>query len=501
MLLEMKEITKEFPGVKALDAVSLSLDRGEILAIVGENGAGKSTLIKILSGAYKQDSGETLVNGGKLSNETPGSAIQSGISVIYQELNNVDQLTIAENIFLGCLPRRPKSKLIDYGVLNQNAKKLLTEVGLDVDPFLTLEHLSIAQKQLVEIAKALSKDMRILVMDEPTASLNNKEIETMFGIIRRLAERGIGILYISHRMEEIFKISNRVMVMRDGKNVAVHKTADVTPQRLIAQMVGREITDMYPARNHKAEGLCFEVKGMCAGRLKDISFSIQRGEIVGLFGLMGSGRTEIARAIFGANKRSAGNLYLNGREVSPQSPQEAKKLGIAYIPADRKKDGLMLIHSVSTNMTISIQEKIKKYKLLNRKLEKETVSRWISKLAIKTPSMQTMINLLSGGNQQKVVLAKWLSIEPKLLILNEPTRGIDVGSKTEIYHLMNDLCKQGIGILMISSDLPEVMGMSDRIITICDGAVSRNMEKAAFSQEAIMAGAIEQKEKNHYGKQ
>ncbi len=490
MLLEMKHITKEFPGVKALDDVSLELGAGEVLALVGENGAGKSTLIKILSGAYTPDSGEIYLNGEKQEHVTPIGAIKNGISVIYQELNNVDQVTVAENIFLGSLPRSGPMRTVDYKALRASTQALLEEVGLKVDPMTPLERLSIAQKQLVEIAKALSKDIKLLVMDEPTAALNNQEIEIMFKLIRGLAQKGIGILYISHRMEEIFEISDRVMVMRDGRAVATMPTAEVDTQKLISLMVGREIKDLYPPRCQVGKELCFSVHGLSTDRLHDISFDVRRGEIVGLFGLMGCGRTEIARAIFGADPRKAGTMTLDGRPINPTSPYAAKRAGIGYIPADRKKDGLMLIHSVSANMTISILDQIKTHRLLDRKKEAALVDSWVRTLEIKTPSAGTIINSLSGGNQQKVVLAKWLSIEPKLLILNEPTRGIDVGSKSEIYKLMNDLCRQGIGIIMISSDLPEVMGMSDRMVVICDGRVGGTMERAAFTQDAIMAKAI-----------
>ena len=490
MLLEMKNITKEFPGVKALDDVSLELKEGEILALVGENGAGKSTVIKILSGAYTQDLGEVYLNGVKQEHVTPITAIKNGISVIYQELNNVDQITVAENIFLGNLPRKGALKILDYDKLRKDAQSLLDEVGLKVDPFTPLEQLSIAQKQLVEIAKALSKEIKILVMDEPTAALNNQEIEIMFRLIRNLTSRGIGILYISHRMEEIFQMSDRVMVMRDGKGIATMPTTEVDSQQIISLMVGREIKDLYPQKCKPGSKICFSVEGLETERLHNISFEVKEGEILGLFGLMGCGRTDIARAIFGADPRKSGKMCLDGKDIAPTSPFLAKKEGIAYIPADRKMDGLMLIHSVSRNMTISVLEKLKRSHILNKKVEMQLVDGWIDRLAIKTPSADTIINSLSGGNQQKVVLAKWLSIEPKLLILNEPTRGIDVGSKSEIYRLMNELCQQGIGIIMISSDLPEVMGMSDRMVIVCDGKVGGIMEKEEFTQDAIMAKAI-----------
>lgn len=490
MLLEMKHITKDFPGVKALDDVNLELDAGEILALVGENGAGKSTLIKILAGACTQDSGEVYLNGLLQNHVTPISAIKNGISVIYQELNSIDQLTVAENIFLGNLPKTGSLKTVDYPKLYQDTQKLLDEVGLNTDPFTMVEKISIAEKQLVEIAKALSKNIRILVMDEPTAALNHKESANLFRLIRDLANRGIGVVYISHRMEEIFELSDRIVIMRDGRNVSEMPTCQTNAQQVISLMVGREIKDLYPVRQPVGTDECFSVSGLSTRYLHDISFEVKKGEILGLFGLMGCGSTEIAKAIFGALPRKSGIMVLEGKEIAPDTPHAAKLEGIGYIPADRKQEGLMLTHSVAQNMTIAVLEKIKKKGLLSKKKEALLTADWIERLSIKTPAGSTVINSLSGGNQQKVVLAKWLSAEPKILILNEPTRGIDIGSKQEIYRLMNELTQQGIGIIMISSDLPEVMGMSDRIVVIRSGKIAGIMGKSEFSQDAIMSKAI-----------
>ena len=491
MLLEMREITKVFPGVKALDTVNLTLKAGEILAIVGENGAGKSTLIKILSGAYQPDKGEILLNGQKAENMTPLTAIKKGIGVIYQELNSVDQLTVAENIFMGNLPRKGRLKTIDYQAMERDSRLLLTRVGMKIHPFTLMEKLSVAEKQLIEIAKTLSKDIKILVMDEPTAALNQKEIKILFGIIKELSAQGIGILYISHRMEEIFQISDRVMVMRDGLAIKTLVTSQTNIDELIPLMVGRKIVDIYPTREicTKKE-ICFQVKNLSTVFLKQIDFDVHQGEIVGLFGLMGCGSNEIARSIFGADSCHFDEMILNDSPVSITSPEKAKKAGIAYIPSDRKKEGLMLIHNLCHNISITILNQIKKNHLINETLEKSQVDALINKLSIKASSAKVIVNNLSGGNQQKVVLAKWLSIKPKLLILNEPTRGIDVGAKAEIYKLMNDLCRQGIGIIMVSSDLPEVMGMADRILIIHDGQIKANMEKSEFTQDKILAKAI-----------
>ncbi len=491
MLLEMREITKVFPGVQALDTVNLTLKAGEILAIVGENGAGKSTLIKILSGAYQPDKGEILLNGQKAENMTPLTAIKKGIGVIYQELNSVDQLTVAENIFMGNLPRKGRLKTIDYQAMERDSRLLLTRVGMKIHPFTLMEKLSVAEKQLIEIAKTLSKDIKILVMDEPTAALNQKEIKILFGIIKELSAQGIGILYISHRMEEIFQISDRVMVMRDGLAIKTLVTSQTNIDELIPLMVGRKIVDIYPTREicTKTE-ICFQVKNLSTAFLKQIDFDVHQGEIVGLFGLMGCGSNEIARSIFGADSCHFDEMILNDSPVSITSPEKAKKAGIAYIPSDRKKEGLMLIHNLCHNISITILNQIKKNHLINETLEKSQVDAWINKLSIKASSAKVIVNNLSGGNQQKVVLAKWLSIKPKLLILNEPTRGIDVGAKAEIYKLMNDLCRQGIGIIMVSSDLPEVMGMADRILIIHDGQIKANMEKSEFTQDKILAKAI-----------
>ncbi len=489
-ILEMKGISKTFPGVKALQGVDLSLDQGDILALLGENGAGKSTLIKILSGAYTADEGEIWLEGKKVNFNNPKDSIREGISVMYQELNNVDELTIAENIFLGNLPKRKLSKTVDYKTLRVNTEALLRRIGLHHDPFTEESSLSIAEKQMVEIAKALSKDIKILVMDEPTAALNKAEIETLFKIIKMLASEGKSIIYISHRLDEIFEVSNKVQVMRDGKKVALLNTAETDRQQLIAHMVGRTLGEMYPKKTAQKGRTVLEVKGLTTSKVRDISFSVAEGEVVGLFGLMGSGRTNIVETIFGANRMLAGEIWVNGKKTKINSPANAKKHGIAYVPADRKQEGLILSHTVKANISIAIIDRLQKLLALQFKKETQTVRKWVEQFSIRTPGIDVEIDSLSGGNQQKVVLAKWLATEPRVLILNEPTRGVDVGAKAEIYKLIEQLQHSGIATIMISSELPEIIAMSDRIIVIHEGSMAGELTKEDFTQENLLIKAI-----------
>ena len=492
-VLSMQNICKSFPGVKALEDVSLELDRGDVLALIGENGAGKSTLIKILSGAYKADKGKIFFEGKPITITDPRDSINLGVSVIYQELNNSDPLTIAENIFMGDLPLTKAGHLVDYKKLKTDSLALLQRVGLyKYSPSTLVSELSIAEKQMVEIAKALSKKVKILVLDEPTAALNNEEIDILFRLIKQLAGEGIAIIYISHRLDEIFEISNKVQVLRDGSSIAMFNTHQTNKHELITMMVGREITDMYPARNTSgiSEKL-FDVEHLQSDYIQDISFSVKQGEILGLFGLMGSGRREIVEMIFGARKRKSGVFKVDGKTVEINSPQNAKKYGIGYVPSDRKAEGLFLIHSVGTNITINILKFfLTKFHTLDFRKEKIIWRHWIDQLRIKTPSSTTQIDSLSGGNQQKVVVAKWLAAKPRLLILNEPTRGIDVGAKNELYNLINELSSQGIAFIMVSSELPEIMAMSDRILVVHEGRFKGELERSEFSQERLLTTAI-----------
>lgn len=488
MILRMEHISKDFPGVKALDDVSLHLEKGEVLALVGENGAGKSTLMKILSGAYIADTGDVYIENQKMTYSKPAEAMEQGVRIIYQELNNMPFMSVAENIFLGNWPK--KNMHIDYAQLKKKSKELLKRVSLNVDPFCELSRLSVAQKQLVEIAKALSGNCKVLIMDEPTSSLNETETQNLFKIIRSLAREGKSIIYISHRMDEIFSIADRVQVMRDGRNVGDIPIADATRGRIVQMMVGREVKEMYPKMHVNKGAVALEIKNLTNRVIKDVSFNVHKGEILGLFGLMGAGRTNILEAIFGARNIDAGEILINGEVVKIVSPAEAMQHHVAYLPAERKLEGLLLDHSVAENVVLaSIDKRLGTLKL-KLKNEGRIAERWIKELGIKTSSAATEVQNLSGGNQQKVVLAKALETEPEILLLNEPTRGIDVGAKIEIYNLIQRLCQQGKAVVMISSELPEVMGIADRIVVVCEGRVTGILNREQFNSETLMNLAI-----------
>ena len=490
MLLRMEHINKEFPGVKALDDVSLSVDAGEVLALCGENGAGKSTLMKILSGAYIASSGKIFINEKEMNYTKPEEAMAEGIRIIYQELNNLPFMSVAENIFLGNWPRKPVTNAIDYATLKKNAKILLDRVSLDIDPFTELSQLSVAQKQLVEIAKALSGNCKVLVLDEPTSSLNETETQNLFKIIKTLAAEGKGIIYISHRMDEIFYIADKVEVMRDGRLVGVKAMEDTNRAEIIHMMVGREIVDMYPKNEVQIGETVLEVKHLTNDVVKDVSFNVKKGEILALFGLMGAGRTNIVEAIYGVRKISSGEVLLKGQPITIDSPECAMRHGIAYLPAERKLEGLLLDHSVSENIILaSIDKRLGTVKL-NLRREKEIANKWVKELNIKTPSISTEAQTLSGGNQQKVVLAKALEVEPEIILLNEPTRGIDVGAKIEIYKLIESLCEQGKAVIMISSEIPEIMGIADRIVVVCEGRVTGELTREEFDSDVMMNLAV-----------
>ena len=492
LVLQMKGITKTFPGVKALSDVDLELYKGEVLALLGENGAGKSTLIKILSGDYTADSGEVWIDGKQVIGADPRKTLSLGVSVIYQELNLGAHLSIAENIFIGRLPLK-RGGMVDFKKLRVMAEEQLHRVGLvDVDPFDPVRGLSIAQQQMVEIAKALSQGAKILVMDEPTAALNDEEIDILFGLVRQLKAEGCAIIYISHRLDEVFQITDRIQVMRDGCRVAELQTAETNKNELIAHMVGREMHDMYPHRDQSHIGdVIMQVEGLCSNYIKDVSFELRKGEILGFFGLMGAGRTEIVEMVFGARKRTAGKIIVDGVEQKIEEPVDGKNAGMGYVPSDRKGQGLFLTQSVALNVSNNVLDSISnKIGILDFKKESKLVNEWIDALKIKTPSMDTITSSLSGGNQQKVVLAKWLTSKPKVLILNEPTRGIDMGAKAEIYNLVNELSKQGLSFIMVSSELPEVMAMSDRVVVIHEGKYKGTVMREDFTQEKLLATAI-----------
>lgn len=491
ILLNMKGITKRFPGVLALDNVDLTLYEGEVLALVGENGAGKSTLLKILSGAYSKDEGVIEYQGKKLSQYTPQEAIDMGISIIYQELDNYQTLTVAENILVNQLPRKFGDKgPIDWPETYRRAESIIKQITDDVDVKALMNTLSTSQQQLVEIAKAMSHNMKILVMDEPTSALTQVETKRLLKLVRELAAKGIGIIYISHRMDEIFEVSDRIQVMRDGKSITVFKASETNQDEIINAMVGRELNELYPHKKMERGKPVLEVEGLSAGKARNISFTLHEGEIVGLFGLMGAGRSDLARALFGDLHVREGTIKVCGKEVSYHTPAEAIKNSIAYVPGERKNEGLMLIHTVLFNMSISIVNRLFKRLRINKKEECAIGDKWVEALNIRTPSTETVIQELSGGNQQKVVIAKWLETNPKILILNEPTRGIDVGAKAEIYNIMEELCEKGIGIIMISSEMQEVISMSDRIIVMCEGRLTGEVAVEEATQENLMRLAV-----------
>ena len=489
LALQMKQIYKAFPGVVAVNKVDLELEKGQVLALIGENGAGKSTLIKILSGAYACDSGEIILDGNPISNYTPKQAIDHGISVIYQELNYLNEMTVAENILLGSYP--DKCGILDKKALRQKSYEIQCQVGIGhLNPDLPLKHLSIGEKQLVEIAKAYARNVKILVMDEPTAALNDQECKILFKLIDKIRAEGKSVIYISHKLDEILRISDKIMCMRDGCRVGMINTADATKDIMISMMVGHEIGDMYPVSNRKIGSVLLDVQNMTGKYIKDINFNVNKGEIVGFFGLMGAGCEEIVTSVFGAMPTISKTVYLEGEQINIASCEGAVKHGLAYVPSERKTEGLILDTSVKRNLTLLWLDKLKKTFGFDGKKEESITADWIEKLRIKTPSTETKVASLSGGNQQKVVLAKWMLRHPKVLILNEPTRGIDVGAKAEIYRLIDDFCKQGLGVIIVSSEMAEVMSMSDRIYVVHNGRISGEFAKQDATQERIMQKAI-----------
>ncbi len=497
ILLEMRDITKRFPGVLALDKVKLEVRYGEVLCLVGENGAGKSTLMKILAGAVPMDSGQIFLEGQPIQITSPYHAQQLGISMIYQEFNLIPYLSVAENIFLGREPRIPKTPFIDWKRMYAEAQEVLERVGSKWDVRLPVAELSIAQQQMVEIAKALSIKAKIIVMDEPSATLTDHELKTLFDLIRTLRRQDIGIIYISHRLEELYEIGNRVTVMRDGQYVGTHNVCDVTREDVIKMMVGRELTEEYPKVVLPRGKERLRIEGLTRkGAFYDINFSVHAGEIVGLTGLVGAGRTEVARAIFGADPIDSGKIFVDGQEVKIHSPQEAIKNGIGLLTEDRKNQGLVLGMTIRENTTLANLKEITKGIFLNLSKERQVAENYMHDLQIRTPSIEQIAQNLSGGNQQKVVLAKWLFTQSRILIFDEPTRGIDVGAKSEIFKLMNRLLEQGVAILMISSELPEVLGMCDRILVMHEGHLVGELSREEATQEKIMQFATGYRKQN-----
>ena len=486
-VLEMRDVTKRFPGVLALDKVRLDLRPGEIHCLVGENGAGKSTLMKILAGAQPMDSGEILIDGNPVHIHSPHHAQQLGISMIYQEFNLSPFLSVAENIYLGREPRRGKTPFIDWRKLRNDAEALLTRMGVRLDVRMPVNECSIAQQQMVEIAKALSFNAKIIVMDEPSATLTDHELETLFELTGELKRQGIGLIYISHRLEEIFRIGDRLTAMRDGEYIDTRPVADITRHDIIQMMVGRELKDEFPKAEFTQGPERLRVEGLTReGVFHDVSFSLHEGEIVGMTGLVGARRTEVARAIFGADRLTGGSVTLNGKRLAIRTPGDAIHEGIGLLTEDRKGQGLVLGMTVRENATLTNLEGVAWGPFISQSRERETAAKFVRELRIKTPSTEQTVQNLSGGNQQKVVLAKWLYTKCKVLIFDEPTRGIDVGAKVEIYKLMNDLVQRGVCVLMISSELPEVLGMCDRVLVMHEGRLAGELPRAEATQEAIM---------------
>lgn len=489
-VLQLEHIRKEYPGVAALKDVTLELKKGEILALIGENGAGKSTLIKCCSGAVIPTSGKIIVNGKEFTSMTPQLAAENGIAIIYQEFNNVKELSAAENLFLG----RPIKKgiVIDKRAMEKEAAKTFEQLQIKMDPKVLMKDLTVGYQQMVEIAKAIQQNAKILIMDEPSAPLTSAEVKSMFRVVEKLRSEKISIIYISHRLEEIYHLSDRILVLRDGEYVKTLITKDSQVQELIQLMVGRKLTETYPPRGDCIDknNVVLELKGITGNDDKDINLTICKGEIMGLGGLVGAGRTELAEMIFGAVPKKSGQMIFKGKEINPKSPRDAIDMGIALVPEDRKRHGAMLGISIKDNINMPIYGKNSRFSVIDSKKEMDIAKKYEKSMAIKTPTLHQLIKNLSGGNQQKVILARWMAANAELIIFDEPTRGIDVGAKYEIYKLMNHLAeKEGKAILMISSEMEELMGMSDRIVILAEGEKTGELEKDEFSQETIMAYA------------
>ena len=488
-VLELEHIRKEYPGVVALSDVTLQLRKGEILALIGENGAGKSTLIKCCSGAVIPTSGKIKVNGKEFDRMTPQLAAENGIAIIYQEFNNVGELSAAENLFLG----RPirNGIMIDRKAMEEEAAKAFDQLKIKINPKELMKNLTVGYQQMVEIAKAIQQNAQVLIMDEPSAPLTSNEVENMFKVVELLRSQGVSIIYISHRLEEIFRLSDRIEVIRDGEYVDTLITKESTVDQLISMMVGREMTQQYPPRENtiNKDKVILEMKDVCGNGDKNINLKMYSGEVLGLGGLVGAGRTELAELLFGSKRKDSGQIIFNGKEIDPKSPREAINLGIALVPEDRKRHGVLLGTSILHNINMPIYERISKGSVINTKVEKDTAEKYRKEIQIKTPNLNQLAKNLSGGNQQKVVLAKWLAADAELIIFDEPTRGIDVGAKYEIYLLINELVRQGKSVLMISSEMEELMGMSDRIIVLAENEITGELQKEEFNADKIMAYA------------
>ena len=482
--MELREITKRYPGVLALDGVSIGFEAGDGHGGVGETGAGNSTLMKVMAGAIRPDAGELWFEGTRYEHMSPQLAHRLGIEIVYQEFNLLPSLTVAENLFVGEL--KGHALWIDRRGMEEEAGRLFETMGVKIDPRARVRELSVASMQLVEIAKSLRRGARVLIMDEPTAPLTLHEVDILFGLIRKLRAEGITVIYISHRLEEIFELSDRVTIMRDGRVVELRQTADTTKEDLIRGMIGRQISELFPVRSPVSGETVLEVRGLCGSGDRDIHFDLRRGEILGVSGLVGAGRTEMARMLSGADPMESGEVTLEGKKLHIRNPKDALEQGITLLPEDRKRQGLFLGLPIDQNISIASLEQFSRFGVMLRHRQRRKVLEQIKVLRIATPSPVQLVKNLSGGNQQKVVLAKWLITNAKVMIFDEPTRGVDVGAKQEIYNLMGQLTGRGISIIMISSDMEEILGMSDRILVLYEGKQMGILERGAFSQEAVL---------------
>ncbi|MGV8894882.1 MAG: sugar ABC transporter ATP-binding protein [Rhodoglobus sp.] len=488
-LLEMRGVTKSFGAVAALAGANLTLDAGSIHALVGENGAGKSTLVKIIGGLHSRDGGELLLDGESVDFRSTADAKHHGIAVIYQEPTLFPDLTVAENIFVG---RQPYTRLglVNRAEMRRATRELTARLGVVIDPDRDARGLSIADQQIIEIAKAISLNAKVVIMDEPTAALSGIEVERLMTIARQLRDEGKGIIFISHRFDEVFTLCDTVTVMRDGQYIATNAISDVSTDDIIRQMVGRSVENLFPKQETTIGDVVLDVKNLTrAGVFENVSFQVRAGEIVCLAGLVGAGRSEIARAVFGVDKYESGSVTIDGSAVPRHKPSAAMELGMGFVPEDRRKQGLAMTAGVQTNITLAIRNQVAKAGFITSKLEQGPAEMWARRLQVKTRALDTHAVMLSGGNQQKVVLAKWLATSPKLLIIDEPTRGIDVGTKSEVHRLISELAGTGVAVLMISSELPEVLGMADRVLVVREGRLSGNLSRAEATAETVMYAA------------
>ena len=489
VLIEVKDVVKSFPGVKALKGVSMDFRKGEVHAICGENGAGKSTLIKILTGVYTMDSGEYYVDGQPVSLKSTHQAIDLGITCIYQELSIVPLLDVANNLFLGNLPAT-KSGAWDKKTMYKKSAEILQRIGLDISPKAMAGGLSIAHQQMIEIGRALTRKARCIIMDEPTSSLTDNEIETLFQVIGRLKAEGITIVFISHKLDEVMRISDRITVIRDGAKITSYDTENSTREELIRHMVGRDLEDYYYKRPAPIGEEVLRVEHLSRpGVFEDVSFQLRKGEILGFFGLVGAGRSEIMRAIFGIDKHSGGDIYIDGKKVRIRSSSQSVKAGFGLVPEDRRLEGLAVKQNVLFNLNI-IKIRENKLGLIRKHQQRKDAQHYVDAISIKTPTLTQRVDKLSGGNQQKIVIAKWLMVKPQILILDEPTRGVDIGAKSEIYRLIGELAQQGVAVIVVSSEMPEVLGICDRVVAVCEGRIAKEFDIHEATPEKVLSAAI-----------